>query len=66
MPPVMTAEPKPGPDEAKKPEEGAEAKEPSGPAADQLFEKYLKAVGGAAAIDKVTSRVMRGTITFWR
>jgi hypothetical protein len=64
MPPVMTAEPKPGPDEAKKPEEGAEAKEPSGPAADQLFEKYLKAVGGAAAIDKVTSRVMRGTITF--
>ena len=63
-PVVMTEEPKPGMMEAKKPEEGAEAKEPSGPAADQLFDKYLKAVGGAAAVDKVTSRVMKGTITF--
>jgi photosynthetic reaction center cytochrome c subunit len=44
--------------------EGAEATAASGPSADQLFEKYLKAVGGAAAVDKVTSRVMKGTITF--
>jgi len=63
-PPVMTAEPKPATDEAKQPEEGMESKEASGPAADQLFDKYVKAVGGAAAIDKVTSRVMKGTITF--
>ena len=63
-PVVMTEEAMPGMMEAKKPEEGAEAKEPSGPAADQLFDKYLKAVGGAAAVDKVTSRVMKGTITF--
>jgi photosynthetic reaction center cytochrome c subunit len=62
-PPVMTAETKPPTDEAKKSEEGM-AKEASGPSADQLIEKYLKAVGGAEAIDKVTSRVMKGTITF--
>jgi photosynthetic reaction center cytochrome c subunit len=43
---------------------GSEDAEVSGPQADQLFDKYLKAVGGAAAVDKVTSRVMKGTITF--
>jgi photosynthetic reaction center cytochrome c subunit len=42
----------------------AEDAEVNGPQADQLFDKYLKAVGGAAAVDKVTSRVMKGTITF--
>lgn len=41
-----------------------EAKEPSGPSAQQLLEKYVQASGGAAAIDKVTSRVMNGTIDF--
>jgi photosynthetic reaction center cytochrome c subunit len=64
MPPVMTAEAKPVANEAKEPEEGTEEKKASGPAADQLFDNYLKAVGGAAAVDKVTSRVMKGTITF--
>ena len=44
--------------------ESAETKEASGPPADQLLDKYLQAVGGAAAIDKITSRVMKGTITF--
>ena len=34
------------------------------PSAAQLFEKYLQAVGGAAAVDRITSRVMKGTITF--
>ncbi|MGA9390490.1 MAG: c-type cytochrome [Candidatus Sulfotelmatobacter sp.] len=62
-PAVMTDEPKPAMEEAKK-LEGAEAKEPSGPSADQLIDKYVQAVGGAAAIDKITSRVMKGTITF--
>ncbi|MGC2364527.1 MAG: c-type cytochrome [Candidatus Sulfotelmatobacter sp.] len=61
MPPVMTEEPKPGPDEANR-TEGAE--EASGPLAAQLFDKYLQAVGGAGAVSKVTSRVMKGTITF--
>jgi photosynthetic reaction center cytochrome c subunit len=36
----------------------------SRPTADQLIDKYLQAVGGAAAVDKITSRVMKGTITF--
>jgi hypothetical protein len=31
-------------------------------AADQIIEKYLTALGGADAIGKVTSRVMKGTI----
>jgi photosynthetic reaction center cytochrome c subunit len=34
------------------------------PTADQLLDKYVQAVGGAAAIDKVRSRVMNGTIDF--
>ena len=66
IPLVMAAEMK-GTGEAKKPEEtkNEEAgKEASGPPADQLLDKYLQAVGGAAAIEKITSRVMKGTITF--
>lgn len=71
-PVVMAEEPK-GMGEAKKGEEkksegkkgeGAEAKEASGPPADQLFDKYLQVVGGAAATEKITSRAMKGTITF--
>jgi len=64
-PPVMAEDLKPSVGEAKK-SEGirAETNEASGPTGDQLLDKYLKAVGGAAALDKVTSRVMKGTITF--
>ncbi len=63
---VMTEGPKQGMGEAVKPEkaEGGDAKEASGPTANQLLDKYLQAVGGAAAIEKITSRVMKGTITF--
>src|ERR1700691_6293844 len=61
-PVVRMEEPKPGAEEAKKAEGGEE--EASGPPADQLLDKYLKAIGGAAAIEKVDSRVMNGTITF--
>jgi hypothetical protein len=45
--------------EAKK-DAGKKAEEPS---ADQVFDKYLQAVGGAA-IDKISTRVMKGTIDF--
>jgi photosynthetic reaction center cytochrome c subunit len=45
-------------------EAGGEIKEVGGPSADDLIEKYLKAVGGVAAVNKTTSRVMKGTITF--
>src|SRR6202051_3113882 len=63
MPPVMTEEPKAAVGEASEGEAG-EGKEPSGPPPEQLFDKYLLAVGGADAIEKATSRVMKGTITF--
>ena len=45
-------------------DEKAESKETAGPTADQLLDKYLQAAGGPAAIDKITSRVMTGTIDF--
>jgi photosynthetic reaction center cytochrome c subunit len=67
---VMGEEPKEGMAEPKKSEEkekkadGTGAKEASEPNGDQLLDKYLQAVGGAAAIEKITSRVMKGTITF--
>ncbi len=60
---VMMEEPK-GTGEPKKAEGKSESAEASGPPADQLFDKYLRAVGGGAAIEKISSRVMKGTITF--
>jgi len=60
IPAVMSEEPK----EPMGGSKLAEAKENAGPAADQLLDKYVQAAGGAAAIDKVTSRVMKGTIDF--
>lgn len=63
MPPVMTEEPKEGLAEAKKPVEMKEAKEGSGPTADQILDKYVQAAGGAA-IDKISTRVMKGEIQF--
>jgi hypothetical protein len=61
IPAVMTEEPKEGPGGPKKAEE---AKESSGPSGEQLLDKYIQSAGGAAAIDKVTSRVMKGEIDF--
>jgi photosynthetic reaction center cytochrome c subunit len=57
---ISTEEPKEPSSEVKK-DAGNKAEEPS---ADQLFDKYLQAIGGAAAVDKITSRVMKGTIDF--
>ena len=39
-----------------------DGKENSGPTADQLLEKYVQALGGSSTIDKITTRVMKGTI----
>ncbi len=67
IPVVMTEEPKEGMAEPHGPDAGAkkeEAKESAGPTADQLLDKYVQAAGGAPAIDKITSRVMKGTIDF--
>jgi photosynthetic reaction center cytochrome c subunit len=61
MPPVMSEEPKEAMGAPKKAEE---PKQNAGPTAEQLLGKYVKATGGAAAIEKITSRVMKGTIDF--
>lgn len=36
---------------------------PSPPAANDILKKYVDAIGGQAAIDKITSRVMKGEVT---
>jgi photosynthetic reaction center cytochrome c subunit len=62
-PAIMSEEPKDAKAataEAEK--EAGEAKAPAGPSADQLLDKYVQALGGAAAVDKITSRVAKGTI----
>ncbi|HEY6766768.1 MAG TPA: c-type cytochrome [Candidatus Sulfotelmatobacter sp.] len=41
-----------------------EVAKPSGPSADELIDKYVQALGGAKAVDKITSRVVTGTIDF--
>jgi len=65
IPLVMGEEPKQVIAEARMPEEEkGEGVQATGPTADQLLDKYLQAVGGAAAIGKITSRVMKGSITF--
>src|SRR5438105_3804563 len=65
IPVVMTEEPKatgePHGAEAGATEKGSSA---GGPSAQQLLEKYVQALGGAAAIDNISSRVMKGTIEF--
>ena len=38
--------------------------EKSAPTAEQLLDKYLQAIGGSAAVEKVASRVMKATIDF--
>jgi len=55
--PLPTPEPRP-----------SQAPQPRGPqagnpTADQVLDKYYEALGGAAALDKLQSRVMKGTIT---
>jgi len=63
IPAVMGEETMPAMGEAKRSEEKKGEGE-AGPTGDQMIDKYLQAVGGAAAIEKVRSRVMKGTITF--
>ncbi len=59
IPLVATEDAKPEPEPAKAP---GDAK-PVLPPADQLLDKYLSAIGGAAALQKVTSRVEKGNLT---
>ncbi|MCU1303824.1 MAG: c-type cytochrome [Candidatus Sulfotelmatobacter sp.] len=69
MPPIISEEAKLGAVDGKKAaekmgENDAELREAAGPPPNQLFEKYLQSVGGAAAIEKIKTREMKGTITF--
>jgi len=58
--PIITdEEPRAAGGEGKKPGEARA----SLPAADQLLDKYLAAIGGAVALQKITSRVQKGTLT---
>jgi photosynthetic reaction center cytochrome c subunit len=57
VPIIADEEPKPGPPKQ-------EAAAPALPTADQILDKYVQAVGGAEAVDKITSRVQKGTISF--
>jgi photosynthetic reaction center cytochrome c subunit len=58
--PIITdEEPRPAAEEGKKPGE----EKASLPGAEQLLDKYLAAVGGADALQKITSRVQKGTLT---
>jgi len=59
MPPVLQEIEKSANDEPEKLEQIKE-----GPTPSQILEKYVQAVGGASAISKVTSRVMKGEIDF--
>jgi photosynthetic reaction center cytochrome c subunit len=69
IPAVMTDEPREkeamgGPKPLEAGNVGATAGPTTVPTGEQLLDKYVQASGGAAAIDKVTSRVMKGTIDF--
>jgi photosynthetic reaction center cytochrome c subunit len=55
---VSEEEPKPGSPAEKKPGDAQAAR----PSANQLLDKYLAAVGGAEAVQKITSRVEKGTL----
>lgn len=56
IPVIADEEPKP-----EKPETGAKPEE--APTADQLINKYVQALGGAEVLEKITSRVEKGTIS---
>lgn len=66
MPPVMAEDAKPVTTEPAPVEKAGNSTEvkPALPTADQLFDRYLQAVGGAASVEKIKSRVMKGTIAF--
>jgi photosynthetic reaction center cytochrome c subunit len=61
IPIITDEEPKPAAAEGKQPGE----EKPVLPAADQLLDKYLSSVGGAAALQKITTRVEKGSLTMF-
>jgi len=61
-PVIAEEEPKPGPERPGGPQPGAA--QPPLPTADQILEKYVQAMGGADALQKVSSRIEKGSIAF--
>jgi photosynthetic reaction center cytochrome c subunit len=51
-------------EEAKRPEPKEEVTAPALPTGDQIIDKYTQAVGGVEAMQKITSRMQKGTINF--
>jgi photosynthetic reaction center cytochrome c subunit len=49
--------------EAMRPEGATPAPTPALPSADQILDRWAQAIGGAGALEKITSRVQEGTIT---
>jgi hypothetical protein len=43
--------------------QGSPSPRPPQPTGDEILKKYVDAIGGQAAIDKITSRVMKGEVT---
>jgi len=67
IPAVMIEEPKQPvgePHRAEADKNSADTSGSTGPTADQLLDKYVQAVGGASAVDRISSRVMKGSIDF--
>lgn len=56
--PLPTPEPRP----SQQPPQGQRPPREALPTADQILDKYYQAIGGAAAVDKLKSRVMKGTL----
>jgi len=64
IPIVSEEEPKPEPEGARQGGMNPGANTPALPAADQLLAKWVQAVGGAEAVQKISSRIEKGTINF--
>lgn len=61
---ISDKEPRPEPEGGMGPGMNPASGAPAGPTADQLLAKYVEAVGGAEAIQKISSRIEKGTISF--
>jgi Photosynthetic reaction centre cytochrome C subunit len=61
--PLPTPAPRPQPQAATTPGQAAATPSPTQPTSDQVLAKYIEALGGQAAIDKMKTLVMKGTYT---
>jgi hypothetical protein len=68
VPIISDEDPKPAPAEtaAAAPAPGTSPTPAQRPSADPILDKYLQVVGGAGAIQKVSSRIEKGTLSFGR